>query len=33
MNKSEGICDMCGHFILLRQKADHTIFWGTNHII
>ena len=21
MNKSEGICEMCGHYFLIRQKA------------
>jgi len=29
MNKAEGICDMCGHFILLRQKA-HILAEGGN---
>jgi hypothetical protein len=27
MTKSEGICDMCGHFVILRQKA-HIIAEG-----
>ena len=29
MEKSEGICEMCGHFVAIRQKA-HIVAEGKN---